>query len=347
MISTRRHARPIRWWLATFGSAVALPFIILLSLMFASQIRDERDGAQTTALRVSRAAAGRLVGLRADSLALLQHMATRPAIQNFDRQACDSFFPIVDFFPQYVNLFLFADDGRLLCSAEPQDSEDRLMSEVSLQWLRDQISRHRLQTGVLTVQQTAGRWLSTLSLPVRSTSGTRGTLTLVALPEIVAKEALPADAVVTITSRNGTILARSADNALWAGRNARKRNAAPPPNEGTTEAVGIDGISRQYGFTFVPQLGWYISVGIPNREVMQPVRRLYVRGLVAGFLVIFFAVGVALILSRRVERPINELAAGASSVARGSYDKVDSPRRSPLEIAMLADAFNEMVESRA
>jgi len=80
---------------------------------------------------------------------------------------------------------------------------------------------------------------------------------------------------------------------------------------------------------------------------MQPVRRLYVKGLVFGLLVILVAVGVALILSRRVERPINELAAGASAVARGSYEKVESPQRSPLEIAMLADAFNEMVESRA
>ena len=347
MMAKRRHMRPIRWWLATFGSAVALPFIILLSLMFAVQIRDERDDARTTALRVSRAAGARLVGLRSDSLALLQHMATRPAIQHFDTQPCDSLFPVVDFFPQYVNLFLLAADGRLLCSADLQDPDDRLMSDAALRWLQDQSKPGRSQTGALTIHQTAGRWVSTLSVPVRSASGARATLTLVALPEIVEKEALPAEAVITITSRDGIILARSADYALWAGRNARRPNGVRPPNEGTREATGIDGISRQYGFTYFPELGWYISVGIPNVELMQPVRRLYVKGLVFGLLVILVAVGVALILSRRVERPINELAAGASAVARGSYEKVESPQRSPLEIAMLADAFNEMVESRA
>ena len=346
MISTRRHARPIRWWLATFGSAVALPFIILLGLMFAIEIRTERDNARTTALRVSRAASGRLLGLRADSLMLLEHMATRPAIHNFDTQACDSLFPVVDLFPQYANLFLFSADGRLLCSANPQDRDDRLISEAALRWLQDQSKPDRLKPAVLTMHQTAGRWVSTLSVPVRSASGKRATLTLVALPDIVEKEALPAEAVVTIADQKGIILARSADYARWAGHSARGRGVILQ-REGTVEATGIDGISRQYGFTFVPQLRWYISVGIPNAELMQPVRRLYIRGLIAGLLVIFVAVGVALLLARRVEAPINELAAGASAVAHGSYKKVEPPQKSPLEIAVLADAFNEMVESRS
>jgi signal transduction histidine kinase len=347
MISTRRNARPIRWWLATFGSAVALPFIILLGLMFAIEVRTERDNARTTALRVARAAAGRLLGLRTDSLAMLEHMARRPAIHNFDTQPCDSLFPVVDLFPQYANVFLFGSDGRLLCAADPQDPDDRLMSDAALRWLQDQSKPDRLKPAVLTMHQTAGRWVSTLSVPVRSASGKRATLVLVALPEIIEKEALPPEAVVTIADRNGIILARSADYARWAGHNARGRGVTTVQREGTVEATGIDGISRQYGFTFIPQLGWYISVGIPNAELMQPVRHLYIRGLIAGLLVIFVAVGVALLLARRVEAPINELAASAASVARGSYEKVERPQKSPLEIAVLADAFNEMVESRS
>lgn len=345
MMSTRRHARSIRWWLATFGSAVALPFIVLLTLMFAVDVRQEREIARTTALRVSHAAAGRLLGLRRESLTLLEHMATRPAIHNFDTQPCDSLFPVVDLFPQYANIFLFTADGRLLCKADPADAGDRLVSDAALRWLQDKPGR--LQPAVLTIHQTVGRWVSTLSVPVRSASGARGTLTMVAYPDLVERDALPAEAVVTVADRNGIILARSADYAQFAGRSARGRGVPVPLTDGSAEATGIDGVSRQYGYTFVPQLGWFVSVGIPNAELMEPVGRLYIRGLIVGLLVIFVAVAVALILARTVEAPINELAAGAASVARGSYEKVQPPKKSPLEIAVLADAFNEMVESRS
>ncbi len=342
----RRSSRPIRWWLATFGSAVAFPFILLLALMFIVQIRDERTAARTTALRVSRAAADRLVGLRSDSLALLRHMASRPSIQSFESQPCDSLFAIVDFFPQYVNLFLFDRDGRLHCAATPQDARDRAMSADAQHWLEQQLRRGRPQFEKLTIQQSAGQWMSTIAIPLQSGA----TLAVVALPEVVAKEALPPEAVVTILDRNGTVLARSADPTRWTGRNTRASGVTQlmlQRKEGTAESTGIDGVSRQYGFTFVPELGWYIYVGIPTSVVMGPVRKLYFRGLVAGVLVIFVAVFVAVILSRRVERPINQLAAGASSVARGEYDKVESTHRAPLEITMLADAFNEMVDSRS
>jgi signal transduction histidine kinase len=345
-MQSRRSSRPIRWWLATFGSAVAFPFIVLLALMFIVQIRDERTAARTTALRVSRAAADRLVGLRSDSLALLRHMASRPSIQSVESQPCDSFFAIVDFFPQYVNLFLFDGHGHLRCSANPPDPRDRAVSADAQHWLEEQLRGGHLQFEQLTIQQSAGQWMSTIAIPLPSGA----TLAVVALPEVIAKEALPPEAVVTILDRHGTVLARSADPTRWTGRNTRASGVTQlvlQRKEGTAESTGIDGISRQYGFTFVPELGWYIYVGIPTAVVMGPVRRLYFRGLIAGLLVIFVAVFVAVILSRRVERPINQLAAGASSVARGEYDKVESPQHSPLEITMLAEAFNEMVESRA
>ena len=45
--------------------------------------------------------------LHAESLALLERMAARPAIRNFDGAACDSLFAIVEFYPQYANLYFF------------------------------------------------------------------------------------------------------------------------------------------------------------------------------------------------------------------------------------------------
>ena len=349
-MATRRSSWPIRWWLATFGSAVALPFIVLLASMFVSQIRSERAAARATAHQIARAAAERLTGLRADSIRLLEHMATRPAIRNFDAASCDSLFAIVDFFPQYVNLFLFDADGRLLCAAEP-DARDRAMSAKARGWLEEELHAHRPRRGRTTIRQADGKWVSTVTLPIRSAAtGAHATLALVTLPELVAREALPPDSVVTILNDDGTVLARSADSGKWAGRDTRASAVTRivlREREGTAESTGIDGVARQYGFTFVPELGWYIYVGVPSSVVMEPVRALYVRGLGAGLLVLLIAVLVAMLLSAAVVHPINELARVASSIARGAYQKVEVPRRSPLEIATLASAFNDMVESQS
>ena len=345
---TRRSTWPIRWWLAAFGAAVALPFIVLLVLMFASEIGTERLAARNTALRIARGAAGRLKGLRSDSIALLRHMAERPAIRHFDSQPCDSLFAIVDFFPQYVNLFLVDANNHLRCSINPDNARDRALSAAATVWLQD--PNEHLQSERLALRQTAGEWVSMLTLPIQSESGARGTLALIALPEIVAKEALPAGAVVTILDRGGTVLARSEDPHLWTGRDTSGSEVTKivlQQREGTAESTGIDGVSRQYGFTFIPELGWYIYVGIPTSLLMQPLRTVYVRGLQVGVVVILLAVMMALLLSGAVETPVNELAAVATSMARGAYKKVTVHRRSPREIATLAGAFNDMVDSRS
>lgn len=347
---TPRPTWPIRWWLATFGAAVALPFIVVLTVMFVSEIRSERLAARRTAFRVAQAAADRLTGLRADSLALLRHMALRPGIQHFDSEPCDSLFAIVDFFPQYVNLFLFDRSGHLICAASPDNARDRRLSAAAQHWLETALALGHPDSERLIIRESAGEWVSTLTLPIRSASGATGTLAVVALPEIVAKEALPAGAVVTVLDRSGTILARSADSPMWAGRNTRGSEVTRlilEQGEGTAESTGVDGVARQYGFTFIRELNWYIYVGVPTSVIMEPLRTLYVRGMQFGILVILIAVIVAMLLSRTVERPINELAEVAGSIARGAYRKVGALRRSPQEIATLATAFNYMVDMRS
>jgi hypothetical protein len=46
-------------------------------------------------------------------------MAARPKVRTGNPADCDSLFPIVDFFPQYLNLQLYDSSAQLLCSAEP------------------------------------------------------------------------------------------------------------------------------------------------------------------------------------------------------------------------------------
>lgn len=330
-------------------AAIGLPLLILLVWIYAIQVRRERADARAEAYRIAASAGARLRSLHVESLAVLRRISARAAIRDYDRAACDSVFVVVDVLPQYADLFLFDTHGLLVCSAHPV-VEDERTSLLARQWVEAELARGGLRPGEPMIRPIESRWVTVLSVPVTGTDGSpRGTLVLVQLPEVFSDEMLPKEAVITILDRAGTVVARSENSRKWTGRNVRGigvTDVAMREKNGVTEAIGLDGVSRQYGFQHLPELGWYLYVGIPTSMVMQPVRQTFFRGLAGGVLIVLVVVAIAAVLSRRIERPLAALARSAESATRGSYDEV-STGEGPRELVMLAHAFNHMIEARA
>src|SRR3954471_24971427 len=332
-----RRRLSIRWWLGALVAGTALPLLLLLSWIYGTQVWREELEARATALQVARWTAARMLSRHTESVALMREMAARPRIRNLDRAPCDSLFAIVDFFPQYADLLLFDAAGNLVCAAQPAP-EDRAVSELARQWIATTLRDGRLLAGTPIIRPLASRWVSVLSSPVRGIDGSvKGTLVLVQLPEAFAAS-LPPDDVMTILDRNGTVVARSADPRRWTGRNARGVSVtelALHRDDGAAEAIGLDGVSRQYGFSSVPELGWHIYVGIPTATVMQPVRQMFIRGAAGGAIIIILVLGLAVLLARAVERPVAALSGAAESAAAGAFGQVTVA--GPREIAQLAE----------
>jgi signal transduction histidine kinase len=338
-----RRPWSLRWWVGALVVGVALPLVLLLAWLYDSRVRQEKTEARDLALRLAKATAGRLLLLHQESTALLQRMASRPAIRDFDGKNCDSLFSIVDFFPQYADLILFDASGRAVCAATP-DLKDRDASLKTREWVGEALRQGRLRPGMPVIRPIDHRWVAVLSVAV-----TRGTLVLLELPEVVAGEGLAPGAVMTVLDRDGSIVARSSESVKWSGQNVRSAGIARiamQGKEGAAAAVGVDGIDRQYGFTEVPGAGWFVYVGLPTSEVMRPIRRMFVRGILAGAAMVLMLALAATLLSRAMRRPIAALARAAQSVAGGAYDTVEVSG-GPAELVTLAGAFNDMVERRS
>src|SRR5204862_2386444 len=134
----------------------------------------------------------------------------------------------------------------------------------------------------------------------------RGMLVLLQIIDLRAEPLLP-HSVLTILDRRGNVLVRTVDGVAATGGNAAGSEVARiarREREGTTEARGLDGVSRQYGFTTVPQLGWTVYVGVPTAAVMQTVRNLFILGLAGGMAIIAIITVVAVMFSRAIERPV-------------------------------------------
>lgn len=336
---------PVRWWLASLVMGVALPLSVLLVMVLVSQTRREQREARESALRIAQAMSGRLTALHQGSLELMQRMEARPAIRDFDGKQCDSLFAIIDFYPQYLGLTLFDENRRAVCSATPAPQDRQLAAAVDV-WTPEALRR-----GVLRPREAVSRsfhehWVSLMALPVHGRF--RGTLVLAALPEVVGRESLPMGSVVTILDQQGTIVTRTQEARKWVGRDASGSDLAmigARLREGHVETRGLDGVSRLYGFTTVPDLHWSIYVGVPMETVTGPERQSERRILLGGVLIIAVLTLAAVLMSRAITRPVHALVHAVDLVTRGAYDQVTAS--GPRELSMLADSFNEMVESRA
>lgn len=341
----RSGSWPIRWWLVILAAAPALPLLFLLAWLYGSQVQSDEQEAREMALRIARATAVRLQTLHADALSLLQRIAVRPAARQIDSQSCESLFAVVDFDIRDESIFLFDGAGHLLCASTSEN--EPAVSLAAQNWIGRELQSRRLRPRMPMIGILNGRWASVLSMPVNDSSGSfRATLVLLQLPDAF-EDTLAPNAVLTIVDRDGTVISRSANAGDWNGRNGRGSNLieiTKQRSEGIAEAEGVDGVSRQYGFTALPELGYHIYVGIPTSTVMQPVQRTFTRGIAAGALVIAAIIFIATLLSRAIERPVAALSRAAEAAAGGAYAQVTV--QGPREIARLADTFNTMLERR-
>jgi signal transduction histidine kinase len=329
-----RGSWSIRWWLSILAAALAIPLLSLLAWLYFSQVQREEQEARTTALRIARATATRLQAMHEDGLSLLQRIAGR----QIDARPCESLMPVLDFDVRDENLFLFDAEGRFLCEAESEDTRANALAE---NWIASELQAHRLRPRIPAMGMLNGRWVSILAMPVKSAM-----LVLLQYPDAFDNTLAPG-AAVTIIDRDGTIVSRWPNAASWPGRSARRTElfeTSKRQREGIAEAVGVDGVSRQYGFTMLPELGWHIYVGIPTSSAMEEVRQTFVRGVAGGIIILIVIIIVATILSRAIERPVAALSRAAEGAAAGAYSQV--AEEGPREIAQLANSFNTMLRRR-
>jgi signal transduction histidine kinase len=339
---------PIRRLLAALVLVVAIPLVTLLVSLFALEIARERADARETALRIARATAERLEGLHEESSEMLARLAHRDSIRHAAAGNCDSLFAIVEFFPQYADLFLIDSSRAIVCSTESVSQDPRAATARS--WVRAEMAAGTFPLGRPVIRRVGDEWVAVLSTAVAmGPEAAEGVLVLVQLPQIVGEETLPRGTTVTIIDDEGRVVARSERSEMWEGRDARAAEVTGivlGADEGSTAAAGLDGTPRQFGFKDMPDLGWHVYVGVPTREVMRPVRTLIVRGLVSGAVIIVTLSLFALWLSRRIEAPIEALARAAGEIAHAGFTR-PIPVKGPREIATLGEAFNEMVLRRA
>ncbi len=242
--------------------------------------------------------------------------------------------------------FTIVSDARGRWLASPGLSPDA--SRERLEALIDATAAGRAQREILALQ---GSLYIVVTEPATFADEVLGTLTTgYALDNVMAYE------LARTTGRDVALVAGQAISGSSLGPVPRARLAellhadgGPFTNTGVVDVMAL-GSEEYVGATFplmsnanLPAPGRLILLDswAPTQAFIDQIRW---RLLWTGALVFAFGIGASLLLSRRMSRPLRQIAEVAGEIAKGHWDRRLSPTGSAEAVAM-ANAFNDMTVS--
>ena len=280
----------------------------------------------------------------------LQVLARRPLVRLVDATRCDPVLREVrPLFPAAIDVAVFDRNGDLVCSAVRPRGER--FSIAKTLWFSRDIRDARLIVGPPTWGVQSGRWLSVLAQPIQDDAGKIvGLLVLpfdltIYIPNL-STAPLPPDTAVGIFTANGAYVWSNAPIETWIGKTVDPRSplqALLEAKGGEMEGAGPGSENLLYSLQPISGVEWYAYIGIPSRVIYAEVYASAIRKSLIGLLTLLAITGIVLMLSRRIQRPVQSLVAAIRAIRKGS-EKTRAQADGVREIAELAGEFNLMLD---
>lgn len=339
------QAPPSRWsirlLLAGLAAAVALPLVGAAAYgvhrISESRLDSELAGVGRLSDALARATGARLAG----HAGLLQLLAAQPGLRALDPARCGGLLASVAAAqgPQAAAHTLDA-RGRVVCQAGSRLGPAEVEPAGGG---ADGLALGKPRRGA------DGVWRIALGLPLAQRDGQPAGSVQLLLPLTALRPpiagTLPDQGLAAIVDADGSIVARSRDEAGFVGRRIETALLQHFVQErsGALRGVGPDGVERVYGFRPVPGTPWIAVAGIPAELVVQDVRDQFgalALGLAVAALV---ACWLAWVVGRRIGDPVRALRGVADQLAAGGLDARAS-ESGPSELAAVGAAFNRLID---
>lgn len=284
---------------------------------------------------------------------LLLALARVPQLRKKDPAACSALMAdMLKAYPLYLNIGLIEPDGDLACSAlplrEPVNLADRLYFELAVQTRGFVVGDY--QTGRVTKLPAIN-----YAYPLLDAKGNVEAVIYIAqnldwLTKALTGVQLPNGAVLAVTDRNGTVLARVppaegavgmrlAEPALMAAIAGRKER-------GLVESEDAEGTRRLWAYApLIAANDFHAMIGVTKSVAFAEIDRRLVRNLLAFGLVTLLALTAAWFGADRILRQVDALVAATRRLASGDLEaRAASSTARRNEVELLAGSFNRMAE---
>lgn len=156
--------------------------------------------------------------------------------------------------------------------------------------------------------------------------------------------------MVSIVDRDARVLLRNPGGMRWTGQMATApyRQAIAQAYEGVARLLTLEGELGYVAFQRLEIGHWTVGVGTPASAVDGPFMRHVAFTAAVGLAMLLMAVGTALLLGRRLARPIEQLAQSARDIAEDRVPAVvvDTPLTELLDLQVALRRAGDAIEQR-
>lgn len=344
----------LRFKLLLLVFLAVLPALGLILYAGMEQRRQAATEAQKNALQLVRQASLDQERMIQSTGQLLMAIAQLPAIQQRNQAEVNEFLRrLLEQHPLYANIGIITADGAVVYSALPLDTP---VNYADHPWFKQALQTRQLTIGEYHVGRISRKPVIRLGYPLFDKSGqlqvmVYASLDLTWLSRLAAKIELPPGATLAIIDRQGTFLVRHPDPEKWVGKiipEMERIKQVLAHEEGTAEALGIDGNIRLYAFTPLKGMpdSLFLRVGLLKKDVFAKTDRLLFKNLLALAVVLILALIAAWLFgSLLIMRGVNALVATTRKLAAGDLSARTGLGQGEGEIQELARNFDNMVEA--
>jgi len=342
-----RTSYSLRGQLGILFAALAVPLLLLQGYWSYHDYRGARERAWDDALAFADAVDLGLRQFMEQSEELLRASARLSGADWIHEGECGSDLTgLRDLLP-FENVLLVDTAGGILCSAAEVGPG---ASAAAWPWFDDFMARGDFIVAPAAEADFSGGWILPLVAPVRDESGMLlgglvGTIPLEEISALLRSIRPGGDHLITVTSADSIVVARSSDADVWVGR------GLPPPS-GSDRLVGpgrwvaegpdLTGVSRTWGQVRT-ESGWLVYVGVPDDLVLGPARRQALVHVGATLLIVLLGVLLAGVSYARIASALKEL---AEHTRLTGSEVLSPPPRTPSEITEVVQKFNDALRAR-
>jgi len=284
---------------------------------------------------------------------LLMALVRLPQMRDGNRAACSALLAeMLKAYPLYLNIGLIETDGSITCSAvpmrEPVNVADRLYFELAIQ-KRDFVVGD-YQTGRVT-----GLPSINYAYPLLDAKGNVEAVIYIAqnldwLTQALSGVQLPENAILAVTDRNGTLLARVPPTEGALGKRLPEpvlvTALAGTKARGLVETDDAHSGARLWAYApLIAGTDFHAMIGLSKSVAFADIDRRLARNLAAFGLVTALAVVAAWLGAGRILRQVDALVAATRRLASGDLEARAPAMDGRNEVELLAGSFNRMAET--
>jgi signal transduction histidine kinase/CheY-like chemotaxis protein len=308
--------RTILFTIAVIGT---IPIIAYSGLLLVRYAESERSRAERTLVETARGIARGISSQFREAEAALLTLRDAPQLIDGDLPAFEERLRRTS--EQTGRHFaLFERDGRQVINTFVLQGA-QLARNPPERWAAVFEERRRVITDVIE-GATSGRLLAGIAVPVILNGDVRYALAAGLFTkdlEVVLREGVPDDWIVSIVDRNGRHMVRSHRNDEFAGKPLVPTlvEVVKERRSGLLRTTSLEGIPLISTVQYAGDDGWAAAVGLPAATLEGPMWSSLTNLMLTGILVAALALMLALWVARRLDRAMLSLTAATTDLGRG------------------------------